>query len=600
MDKGNSISAKGLSELLRRFSSNEQTVLILMGILIGLLGGLGAVGFRWLVDSVTRISFSGTTDMLESARNVGWWRILLVPTAGGLLVGPLVYFFAREARGNGVPEVMEAVAKKGGMLRPRLVVVKALASALTIGTGGSVGREGPIVLIGSAFGSSIGRLFKLSRSNVRILVGCGAAAGIAATFNAPIAGAMFALEIILGDWAITTFSPIVISSVMATVVSRAFLGDSPTFLALEYQLQSGWEIPNYFVLGILSAIVGVVFIRVLFAMEDKVESIKIPEYLKAAVGGGVIGAIGIGLPHLLGNGYETIELVLRGQIPLKLVVALLVIKIFATSITLTSGGSGGIFAPSLFIGAMLGILFGNLSQALFPEITSSPGAYCLVGMASMVAATTHAPLSAIIILFELTGDYKIILPLMISCNLASIVSAGILKESIYTMKLVRRGVNIREGKEVNILKGVTVYEAMTRDVITVPEDMHFKELMELFTNSKHISFPVVDPEGLLSGVVTLEDFRAVVFETGLDDLVVVKELATTRVITVFPDEDLHEALEKIGTRNIEHLPVVSRENPRRLVGILSHRDIISAYNNTLLKKEELPTQDGGLFSSMGR
>ena len=498
--------------------------------------------------------------------------------------GTLVYFFAREAKGHGVPEVMEAVTLKGGVIRKRVVVVKSLASAISIGSGGSAGREGPIVQIGSAIGSTLGQILKVSVDRMRTLVACGAAAGIAATFNAPIAGAMFALEVILGDFGIAAFTPIVVSSVLATVISRVYLGAFPAFIVPQYTMVSLWEIPIYVLLGIIAGFVGVFFTTFLYKAEDFFDAVKIPDYLKASIGGVLVGLIGVYFPHVYGVGYDSITLALLGQLSWGMLLGLAFIKILATSITIGSGGSGGIFAPSLFIGSMAGGVFGYFVHMLFPSVTSSIGAYSLVGMGAIVSATTHGPITAIMILFEMTGDYKIILPLMLSCIIATVVASQLKRDSIYTLKLARRGVDIRAGKEINILKSLTVKEAMTQEVVTIPSNMPLKKLVKFTLASKHSSFPLVDDEGLLSGIVTFQDFKEVFFEEGLGDLVVAKELSPPKVITITKKENLDDALVKIGMKNIEQIPVVDENNPRKIIGILSRRDIFAAYNKALINR----------------
>ena len=320
-----------------------------------------------------------------------WWHVLLGPAIGGAFVGPLVYFLAREAKGHGVPEVMNAVAMEGGIIRKRVVVIKTLASAMCIGSGGSVGREGPIVQIGSAIGSSLGQILRVTDDEMRILVGCGAAAGIAATFNAPIAGAIFALEIVLADFALTTFTPIILSSVMATVVSRSFLGNAPAFQIPHYQLESPVELGFYVVLGLVAGCVAVAFTTILYKSEDKWDALRIPEYLKATIGGLMIGALGLYFPQLLGVGYEAIDTALQNRELWLMLLLLGPLKIIATSITIGSGGSGGIFAPSLFMGAMAGGAFGCGIHALFPGFTAQPGAYALVGMGAVVCRNHACP-----------------------------------------------------------------------------------------------------------------------------------------------------------------------------------------------------------------
>ncbi len=557
--------------------------------LVGLAGGCGAIGFRYLIGFIQALAYGPGESLLELAPLTPWYLRIWIPALGGLVVGPLVYFLAREAKGHGVPEVMEAVALRSGIIRKRIVIIKSLASAISIGTGGSVGREGPIVQIGSAIGSSMGQVLRISEDRIRTLVGCGAAAGIAATFNAPVAGSMFALEIILGDFGLATFSPIVISSVLATAVSRHFLGDFPAFIVPAYQLVSAWELPLYVILGFFCALVAVTFTTVLYRAEDVFDDLNFPGYLKAFLGGVILGFMGLRFPHILGVGYAAIDVALMQELAWWVLLLLVGFKILATSITIGSGGSGGIFAPSLFMGAMAGGFFGSVVHHLFPEVTASPGAYSIVGMGAVVSGTTHGPLSAILILFEMTGDYKIILPLMIACIVSSLASGQLLTDSIYTLKLARRGVNIRAGKEVNVLKSIPVADVMNPRVETISEEITLGGLAEKVSKSKYKSFPVVDREGRLTGIVTHYDYRDVVFDENLKDLVVVKELATPKVVTVAIDDNLYDAMEKITSKDFSLLPVVSTHDPGQLVGVLTRRDIISAYNRAITKKPVVST-----------
>lgn len=556
----------------------------ILAVIVGLTAGLGAVGFRHLIEFIQSIFYGSGENLLELVQVIPWYLKVWVPAAGGLVVGPMVYFLAREAKGHGVPEVMEAVVLKSGVIRKRIVFIKTLASAICIGTGGSVGREGPIVQIGSAIGSTIGQMLRISADRMRTLVGCGAAAGIAATFNAPIAGSMFALEVILGDFGLAIFSPIVISSVTATAVSRYFLGDSPAFFVPVYQLISAWEFPLYAAMGLFCSVVGVTFTTVLYRLEDVFNNLKFPEYLKALIGGLILGFMGLLFPYILGVGYGSIDLSFMQLLPWWLMLVLVPCKIFATSITIGSGGSGGIFAPSLFIGAMAGGFFGTVAHIIFPGVTASPGAYSIVGMGAMVSATTHGPLTAILMLFEMTGSYKIILPLMLACILSSLAARHFLNDSIYTLKLARRGVNIRAGKELNVLQSIIVKDVMNPEVETIPEDLSLRKLSEKISKSKHNSFPVVNKEGSLSGILSFLDYRNALFDENLKDLIVAKDIATTNVVTASLDDNLHKALEKISSRDFSILPVVSPDDSSQLLGILTRRDIISTYNKVIIKK----------------
>jgi len=570
--------------VFRAFRTSEYAIMAILAVIVGIAGGLGAVAFRYLIIFFQTSFYGADGNLLDIVKTLPWYYKVLIPAAGGLIVGPLVYFLAREAKGHGVPEVMEAVAVKNGLIRKRLVLVKSFASAICIGTGGSVGREGPIVQIGSAIGSSIGQVLKVSADRMKTLVGCGAAAGIAATFNAPIAGSMFALEVILGDFGLATFSPIVIAAVIATAVSRHFLGDSPAFIVPGYELVSAWEFPIYIILGFFCAAVGVAFTLMLYRTEDAFETIRFPEYLKAALGGLMLGAIGIVFPHVLGVGYGAIDLSLAHQLSWWFLLLLIFVKIIATAITIGSGGSGGIFAPSLFIGAMAGGFFGTIVHTLFPQITASPGAYSVVGMGAVVSATTHGPLTAILILFEMTGDYKIILPLMITCIIGTLTGRHLLKESIYTLKLSRRGVDIRAGKEVNILKSIPVSDVMNPEVDTVHEGLKLAKLAEKISKSKFNSFPVLSRDGRLTGILSFADYNGVLFDEHLNDIVVAKDIASLHPVTIPSDENLYNALNLITQKDFSILPVVSAKDKFRLIGLLTRRDIIGAYEKAVVKK----------------
>jgi CIC family chloride channel protein len=559
-------------------------IMAILGIIVGLASGLGAIGFRYLIGFFQSISYGSADELLDVVSTIPWYSRIGIPALGGLVVGPIVYFLAREAKGHGVPEVMEAVALKYGIIRKRIVFIKALVSAICIGTGGSVGREGPIVQIGSAVGSSLGQIFKVSENRMKTLVGCGAAAGIAATFNAPIAGSMFALEIILGEFGVATFSPVIISAVTATAVSRHFLGDAPAFVVPAYQLVSPVEFSLYAIMGLFCALVGVAFTIILYQGEDLFDYLKFPEYLKAVLGGLILGAMGLLFPQILGIGYGAINLALVQELSWWLMFLLVIGKILATSITIGSGGSGGIFAPSLFIGSMAGGFFGGVVHHLFPAVTASPGAYSIVGMGAVVAATTHGPLSAILILFEMTGDYKIILPLMITCIISRLMAGRLLKESIYTFKLIRRGVDIRSGKEVNVLKSISVKGVMNQEVETMLDSLSLREFAEKISKTKYNSFPVVNDKGNLTGVLSFLDYNTAVFNKDLNDLVVVKDLVTQDVVTISVDDNIYNALEKITAKDFSILPVVAPDDHSQLLGVLTRKDILDAYDRTVIKK----------------
>lgn len=567
--------------------------MVILAVVVGIGAGYGAVFFRWLIATAHHMYFDGMGGLLPW---LGRYYIILVPAAGGLLVGLIVYFLAREAKGHGVPEVMLAVMHEGGRIRPRVAVVKALASAVCIGSGGSAGREGPIVQIGAALGSTVAQVLKLSEERIRLLVACGAAGGISATFNAPIAGVLFALEIILRDFSIRSFALVVLSSVSSLVISHIYLGDSPAFRILEpYSLVSAWELPLYLLLGLMAGLVGRAFIWVLYGAEDIFSAWRFPEYLKPAVGGLMIGAVGLWFPQVFGVGYETIGEGMAGQLSVGLLWALVAAKLMATSLTIGSGGSGGIFAPSLFIGCMLGGAFGDLAHGAFPEVTAAGGAYALVGMGAVFASAAHAPMTAIIILFEMTGDYRIIGPLMIATVVGSMLSEFISRESIYTLKLTRRGVDVI-GARPDLLDTIPVREAMDVRFQTISVEMPVTEVIQEFVSGSAPSLPVVDTEGALVGIVSRSDAEEAILHS--EEGKVAGDLMTPNPVTCLVDENVTRALQRLTAQDVAALPVLDPSRGNRLVGMLRRRDIIAAYQRARVQRPQLVAQINRISRAM--
>jgi CIC family chloride channel protein len=565
---------------------NKQIPTLLLAIAIGILAGYGAVGFHHFIQWVQWLFYQNSHDFLQFSETVPWYLVVLLPALGGLIVGLLVHYGAREAKGHGVPEVMEAMVLREGRIRKRVALVKILASAVCIGSGGSTGREGPMVQIGSSIGSTVGQVFRVKRPLQRTMVGCGAAAGIAATFNAPIAGVLFALEILIGDFGLTAFSPVVLSSVTATTISRHFFGDLPTFIVPEYEVHSLWEFCIYPFLGITCGLAAQAFIAVLYKFEDGFEALKMPDWIKPALGGALLGIIIIRFPQAFGVGYGAMNLALTSKLPAMLLFALIWVKILATSLSIGSGGSGGIFAPSLFIGTMTGGFFGWAAGALFPGVTAAPGAYALVAMGGLVAGTTHAPITAILIIFEMTNDYKIILPLMMTCIIATLVSSSLRRASIYTIKLLRRGIDISGGMEQNILRDLRVGQFMNGTVATAPESATLGTILELFKVKNASYLHIVDASNLLSGIISFRDIRAILGDDPqLRDLVIARDIATTPVIAVTPEDNIRQALQVMSDKGISQLPVVSQNNPRVLIGTLRQKDVVSAYDRAIIRKE---------------
>jgi len=567
---------------LKRFLSSESAVMLALAAVIGVSAGLGAVAFIEMISFFRDLFFvrgAGLSGFLSD-----YW-VIVIPAMGGLLVGPMIYFLAREAKGHGIPEVMTAMEIEGGRIRPVVIVVKAVASAITIGSGGSVGREGPIVQIGAAMGSGIGQRLGLSRQRVLTLVASGAAAGLAATFNAPIAGVMFALEVLLGEYTVQAFSTMVFASVSASVVSRFFLGSHPAFAIPSYSLVSHWELLMYLGLGVAAAIGAGVFVRVLYFTEGLFDGWKFPGYLKPAVGGLLLGGIGFFWPESFGTGFSVIEDVLQGSVGLSLLVVLVFAKIMATSLTLGSGASGGVFAPALFIGAVLGGAYGQVMHGVFPDITATSGAYAMVGMAAVFAAAARAPITAIIILFEMTLDYTIMLPLMFATVVATVLAGYMERESIYTLSLVRRGIEFHGTRGLTALHGVVIEDVMTPvDRISHANlDMNLDDLARLFQETGHHGVTVLDEEGKLAGVVTLSDLERVL--PAGDKELAVRDIYTSNATIAYPDESLEGALRRAGALDVGRIPVVDRKDSGKLLGLLRRGDIVRAYSQVLSEPE---------------
>jgi CIC family chloride channel protein len=591
--RGHTLLGQQWRQYLPRFISRhgipESAIIMLTALVVGIGAGLGAVIFRRLIAGVQLLAYDRLGGLVKA---IAPFHLLIIPAIGGAIVGPLIYRFAREAKGHGVPEVMEAVALRGGRIRPRVAVIKALASAICIGTGGSVGREGPIAQIGSALGSTIGQMLKLSDERVRNLVACGAAGGIAATFNAPIAGSIFALEVILGQFHAVYFGAVVISAVIADVIAHFLEGDLRAFGVPQYTLLSPWELGLYTLLGALAALASVGFTRLLYLSEDLWDKIRFPEYLKPVIGGLTLGILGVltfksdGYPRVYGVGYDSITQALFGELTLQTTLLLLLAKMLATIITLGSGGSGGVFAPSLFMGAMLGATFGQVANRLFPHITAPSGAYALVGMSAFFSGAAHAPVTSILILFEMTGDYRIILPLMLATVMSTLISRIISSESIYTLKLSRRGIHLQQGQDIDVMQGITVREAMTTDVDVVPLTMSLEELTAEFARTHHHGFPVVDDAGELIGVVGIQDLERALSAGPIKDKTVADIATTEDLLSAYPHEPMWKALRRMGTRDVGRLPVVEQEGSRRLVGMVRRSDIIRAYNQAIAQRAQ--------------
>ncbi len=602
--------------LVERVQVSEATLLLFCAVAVGLLTGLAAVVFIRLIDVVTRLSFTSLPTFFGAGGRL--W-VILIPAVGGLLSGPIIAYFASEAKGHGVPEVMQALVLRGGRIRPRVAVAKIAASSICIGTGGSAGREGPIIQVGSTLGSVLGQILRMSDERIRNLVACGAAAGVAATFNAPIAGVAFSIEVLVGELGLSLVSNVVISAVTASVVSQAFLGQRAAFGIPSYRLNSPWELLFYVVLGALAALLGVLFIRVLYKAEDVFDlGLKLPMWCKPAIGGLLLGLVafvyppllaalgldpvhsraglpvGANIPHVFGSGFATIEDALTGPLPWILLAALVVLKLGATALTLGSGNSGGVFAPSLFMGAMLGGLFGLVIHQLAPQIAPHVGSYALAGMAATFAGAARAPLTSILIAFEMSNDYAVILPLMVSSIVAGVAAAWLHPDSIYSLKLTRRGIHLRHGRDVDVLDGVLVQEVMDMEPPTISAATPLQEVRDFLVGTHHHGALALDEKGGLVGVVTLGDIEEAMEQDPDWRERPAWSIMTRDLLVVHPDETIGAALQRLAVRDIGRLPVVDRSDPTRLLGIIRRVDITRAYQRGLVRRSRLQERAGQL------
>jgi chloride channel protein, CIC family len=533
--------------------------LIVMALVVGAGAGLGAVVFRWLIYTFTWL-VTGHQQFGQQGHEaslhfpwLGIWFLLLAPVIGGLLYGPLIQRFAREARGHGVPEVMLAVAENGGRIRPPVTIVKALASALCIGTGGSVGREGPIVQIGSAFASTLGQVVRMSETRLRIIVACGAAGGIAATFNAPITGLFFGFEIVLREFSLDAMFATILAAVTGDVVSRAFFGSAPFFAGMPH----GLVVSNDFsylliaVLGLAAGLIGVGFKTFLYWLEDAIDDLwkGRPEWARPAVGGVALGALLLVLPQMYGVGYPVMDKVVAGHVVLWLIVILMLAKILAASLTLSIGGSGGVFAPSLFTGAMLGMAFGIAANHLFGSSIGPPAMYAVIAMGGVFGAAAQAPLTSIASVVEMTGNFTLTLPVMLATGIAAALSKRLTYGSVYTTKLLRRGIDIERPKAPGMLKTLTVAEVM--QPLTATDGA-----ARLDCNPSEDGQPST---GINS---TFEDLVGPV-------------TAVDQPQALFPDEDLEQALRQLVLFGRDGLPVLSHDG-QEVRGWITGEDVLHA------------------------
>lgn len=568
---------------------------IFLGVLVGVVSGFGAILFNFLLKVGTQFFMKDLLNLFLSEElqefsvfgfPLSRWMILWIPALGGLLSGLLVFRFAPEAEGHGTDAMIESFHRKKGMVRKRVPIIKTIASAITIGSGGSAGKEGPIAQIGSGFASFMGSLLKMDDRERRILLLAGAAGGIGAIFKAPLGAALFATEVLYRrpEFEFEGIIPSILSSIVAYSVFTLYYGWGTIFhIPRLSPVIAPSELLIYGIFGIFCAAIGFLYIHFFYGIRDHFfNRLHFSKSFKPALGGLILGGIAFFLPQVLGGGYDSIQSAIDGNLTLWTMLVLVFAKIFATSFTISSGGSGGVFAPSLFIGSMLGGFYGRFCSPLFPDLLLNPSGFVLVGMGGFFAGVAKVPIASLIMVAEMTGGYSLIVPMMI----VSIISYLILGEtSLYEKQVSTRIDSPAHVGDfaVDILDHLSVKDALPPDrrVETIPEDMQFEEILQLIVHSNQNNFPVVDNDGHLKGILSLTDIRRVMLEKELHKLVIAKDIAVEEVLTVTLEDDLNTALKKMTAAEIRDLPVVSREDSQKVISMLSRKDIIRTYHDQI-------------------
>lgn len=574
---------RSLTEWVIQRDVDEGWLLLLFAAVIGSAGGAAVILVYGLIDRIRQLA--GWAEAGSGGTSFPWIALITIPL--GLILSHLVLKGARGDRsGEMVPTLIRAVVRSDGRVFVPDMLRKLLAAILTLGSGGSLGAEGPVATAGATVGSGLAQLFRFGARRTRVLLACGTAAGISAAFNAPIAGVLFALEIVLGTFAVTALSPVVVASVMGAVVARWARGPDPAFvIPSQYVFSSPSELWLYLVLGLACGVLAALFVRGFFGAQDVLHRVTGNRPAVAAVVAGLlVGGMGFIHPEVIGDGRHGIELVLASQLTGAAALGIGLLKIVSSGLTMGGGGAGGVFTPSLFVGAAFGSFFGLTAANLFPGMGITPEAYALVGMAGLVSGATFAPLTAIIIIFEMTDDYGLILPLMMVCVISYLVSRRINTESIYSEALRRSGDHIRHGADRSILERVLVSECYNRDPHVVVEDAPLRQLLSQLRDSRQTSFPVVDRELRLSGMLSYSAVAWAIHE-GLVDILIAADLEEGELEVVTPRESLLDASRRMGMRDLDYIPVVDNEESMRLVGLLSRADILDAYQTKLMLQD---------------
>ncbi|MEI6757700.1 MAG: chloride channel protein [Chlorobium sp.] len=573
-----------LDYLLVQLNLNQDIPFLFVAVCVGLLTGYVAVMFHDAIMTISTMSFTSLRSLGKPFTERYWMFILpFIPAAGGLVVGLYNAFVVKARPGHGLASVIKAVAQNDGIIDRKLWIHKSITSVLSIGTGGGGGREAPIVQVGAAIGSAVAQILRFSPNKTRTLLGCGAAAGLAAVFNAPIGGVMFAIEVLLGDFSVKTFSPIVVAAVIGTVLSRSFLGNSPTFHVPEYSLVSNTELIFYFVLGILAGLSAVMFIKIYYAIEEWFERVEkrwnIPAWAMPAIGGLMSGAICMWIPGLYGFTYEAINNAVRGNESWANMIGIYLLKPVVAALTVGSGGSGGMFAPAMKMGAMLGGMFGHFVHLFFPTITATSGAYALVGMGALTAGIMRAPLTVILILFEVTGQYEIVLPIMFSAVTSTLIARLAYRHTMESYVLEKEGVRVGFGIALSVAEHLSISDVMKTDFIKFSNTESAKTIIDIFYNSPETSFLIVDNNGGFSGIIRLDEMR-VLLKEGFGEGLIAEDIVKKDVPVLYDTSRLDEALKLFEISDYDMLPVLDAES-EMLLGVVRQEEAFAFYRKQL-------------------
>ncbi len=549
----------------------------LLAVVAGALAAYGALGFLFLIGAVQTVFFGFEHGKVYSTvPTLPWWRIVLAPALGGLLVGLIVWRWMPGRRTYGPADAMRALHEENGRMPIGVGLGSAAVSALSIGAGASVGRYGPAVHLGASVSSWLAQVLELDRGQRMALLGCGAASAIAASFNAPLGGVLFASEVLLGGRALRAFIPIVTASVVGTAIARLHLGDFSIFTLSDYAIEHVYEYPSFALIGVLGGLLAIAFMRGMDLAIRGVERTGLPVWARPMIGGLLLGLIAIRLPHVLGLGDEAIHDALGQLFPVGLLLLLMVAKLVATSLSVGFGFSGGVFGPALFLGAMLGSAVGNVLFALFPEWVSSPSIYAVAGMGSVISCVIGAPIATILIAFELTSSYALTTAVMLAVVFAGMTTRRLYPQSYFNLQLMRQGVDIEVAREVEIMRSRTVREVASNDYSTVSPDTPISVAEEVQLRDQPNDILVVDGEGRLRGLVTL--FQIVEARRRGESGAPIGAIANLPALVLEQDTDLHEAIQSLRGFIGISVPVVRDRESRQLVGVVYESAIIDAYN----------------------